>query len=256
MDRRCSDAALCQLLRASAMGRTAHFCAKWSWLGARPAGAASRWRRSCAPHRDSRTRTSCRRSAHPRQSSRAGFPSGDRTTRVAPEVASATCRQGSLTILSRSSSWRLRRSSSSLALTPIERAACVSRNTKSILYPRCEPPLTLAESSSPEASLARLLDHTPHLASVERAQGRRPDVPLPGNREQGSRRGLVVWCLNDPDEVVRPNSPVDVFERDAALAHGLLRRLVSINGVLEVLHPLIRPVDQGDIAGHCSSLRR
>src|SRR5262245_41990627 len=74
--------------------------------------------------------------------------------------------------------------------------------------------VSAADRRSPR-SLGCLLDHAPHLAGAEGAQTRRPDVSLPGNRKKGRHRRLVVWSLDDSDDVVGPDRPVDLLERDA-----------------------------------------
>src|SRR5215208_4143689 len=95
-----------------------------------------------------------------------------------------------------------------------------------------------------------LTDDCIHLVPRERSQGLGADIPGCGEAQESCRRGLVIRGFADQYNVVVPQGPVDVLDRDPAPTSRLLEGVVALRGVLRRADALVSEAREHDEASH------
>jgi hypothetical protein len=85
--------------------------------------------------------------------------------------------------------------------------------------------------------LGSLIDHTAHLVTRERPHRLRADVSRRAERQQSGGRRLIVRGFHNPNDVVLPKGPIDIYELNTEVFELLLGGFVAINRVLEAAMP-------------------
>src|SRR5215213_11959580 len=95
-----------------------------------------------------------------------------------------------------------------------------------------------------------LTDDCVHLVPRERSQGLGADIPGCGEAQESCRRGLVIRGFADQYNVIVPQGPVDVLDRDPAPTSRLLEGVVALRGVLRRADALVSEAREHDEARH------
>src|SRR5215217_6924583 len=95
-----------------------------------------------------------------------------------------------------------------------------------------------------------LTDDCVHLVPRERSQGLGADIPGCGEAQESCRRGLVIRGFADQYNVVVPQGPVDVLDRDPASTSRLLEGVIALRGVLRRADALVSEAREHDEARH------
>src|SRR6266571_2601851 len=90
---------------------------------------------------------------------------------------------------------------------------------------------------------AGLLDDSGHVLAIEGSHGGGPDVPESRELQCDRREGLLIRGVNDRDDVVLPEGPVDVLQGPSVPLDQLGEGIRPLRGVLEVPDALVSPVD-------------
>src|SRR5262249_49357587 len=91
------------------------------------------------------------------------------------------------------------------------------------------------------------------LGAVERSRRRGAQVPQSGETQERGRERLGIGRIENADEVIRADCPIDLPDLDPEVLPGLIRLVDTARRVLVVLDALLRPVEEDDERGHTST---
>src|SRR5262249_38147008 len=93
-------------------------------------------------------------------------------------------------------------------------------------------------------------DHRLRFGAVERSHRRSAYVPQSAETQERGRERFGVGRIENADEVIRADRPIDLLDLHPEVLPGLIRLVDAARRVPVALDALLRPVEEDDERGH------
>src|SRR6266702_6052098 len=107
-----------------------------------------------------------------------------------------------------------------------------------------------SQAAQDDAFLRQRLNQFPVLRLGERARGPRADVSGGTERQSELRGRLVIGQISDNHDVVLAHDQIEILDLAARRFVALLRMIESSRTLFDLLQPLLRVLNEGNVGGH------